>query len=79
MPRDRQLTRVGQRARKVDGPAIVTGRAQYADDFYLPDMLYGRILHSPHPHARIRSIDVTRARALPGVVDVVTAADAPEL
>ena len=79
MTRDGELKRVGTRAPKVDGPAIATGKAQYADDVYLPDMLFGRILHSPHAHARIRGIDVGKALSLPGVVAVVSSADAPEL
>lgn len=79
MRRETTLKTVGQRVRRIDGPEIVTGRAVYADDIRLPGMLYGRILHSPHAHARIRGIDTRRARALPGVADVVTAADAPNI
>lgn len=79
MMQELDLKTVGSRATKVDGPAIVTGRAQYADDVQLPGMVYGRLLHNPHPHARIRRIDTTRALAVPGVVDVVTGADQPDL
>jgi xanthine dehydrogenase molybdenum-binding subunit len=79
MARKKELKQVGQRAIKVDGRAIATGQALYAADINLPDMLYGRVLHSPHAHARIRGIDVAKARALDGVVDVVTAADVPDL
>ena len=75
----RALKSVGERTARLNGPDIVTGSEQYADDIQLPGMLYGRILRSPHGHARIRKIDVSRARALPGVVDVVTASDIPEL
>ena len=75
----RALKSVGERTARLNGPDIVTGSEQYADDIQLPGMLYGRILRSPHGHARIRKIDVSRARALSGVVDVVTASDIPEL
>ena len=79
MKQKTELKAVGQRAPKHDGVEIVTGRAVYAADIQLPGMLYGRILHSPHAHARIRRIDTRRARELEGVVDVVTAADVPRL
>ncbi|HSL69308.1 MAG TPA: molybdopterin cofactor-binding domain-containing protein, partial [Longimicrobiales bacterium] len=63
---------IGERNRKVDGPGKVTGHALYTDDIVLPGMLHGKILRSPHPHARIQSIDKTLAEALPGVHAVVT-------
>jgi 4-hydroxybenzoyl-CoA reductase alpha subunit len=69
---------IGRRLPKVNSWAHLTGAAQYADDFFLPRMLYGRLLRSTKPHARIRSVDVTRALAHPGVVAVVTGADMPE-
>lgn len=56
----------------------VTGRAIYTHDFELPDMLWGAILRSPHAHARIVSIDISRAAAMPGVHTVITATDAPD-
>ena len=56
----------------------VTGLAQYGADLAMPGMLVGRILRSPHAHARIRSIDTSKAAALPGVKAVVTSADFPE-
>jgi CO/xanthine dehydrogenase Mo-binding subunit len=62
-----------------DGVDKVTGRALYGADVRLPGMLYGRVLRSPHAHARIRAIDTARAAALPGVRAVVTAADLPDL
>ncbi len=68
---------VGKRLPMVDAPDKVTGRALYADDLALPGMLVGKILHSPHAHARIRSIDTARAERLPGVVAVVTGRDFP--
>ncbi len=67
------LTTVGKRVGRLNGPDIVTGRTAYADDIHLAGMLHGRVLHSPHAHARIRSVDVDRARAFPGVVDIITA------
>ncbi len=70
---------VGTRPIRHDGPDKVMGRARYAADVHLTGMLHGKILRSPHPHARIRSIDASRALARPGVVAVVTAADFPEV
>ncbi len=68
---------VGAPLPKVDAYAKVTGRALYADDIMLPRMLYGRLLHSPHPHARIIAIDTSRALELPGVLAVITGEDLP--
>src|SRR5207247_9237486 len=58
---------------------LATGRGTFVDDIALPGMLYARILHSPHAHARIRRIDAARARALPGVVLVLTHEDVPRI
>ena len=69
---------IGRRLPKVNSWAHLTGQARYADDLFLPRMLYGRVLRSTRPHARIRRVDVTRALAHPGVVAVVTGADMPE-
>lgn len=69
---------IGRRLPKVNSWAHLTGEARYADDFFLPRMLFGRLLRSTRPHARIRRVDVTRALAHPGVVAVVTGADMPE-
>ena len=66
---------VGTRPIRHDGTDKVTGRAQYGADVQLPGLLYGKILRSPHPHARIKSIDASRALALPGVKAVVTSTD----
>ena len=63
------------RAHKVDAAAKVTGQAVYTDDMVFTGMLRGAILHSPLPHARIAHLDVSRARALPGVHAVITAAE----
>ncbi len=70
---------VGTRPVRPDGVDKVTGKATYGADFTLPGMLVGRILRSPHAHARIVSIDTKSARALPGVKAVITAADLPDL
>ena len=64
---DAQLRIVGQPVTRVDGVARVTGQAIYTSDIQLPGMLVGRFLRSPHPHARIKRVDSTRAEALPGV------------
>ena len=63
---------VGHNVPRIDAYERVTGRATYTGDVRLPGMLYARVLPSPHPHARIRSIDVSKAEALPGVRAVVT-------
>jgi 4-hydroxybenzoyl-CoA reductase alpha subunit len=70
---------IGQPLPKVDAWAKVVGETKYADDLFLPRMAYGRLLRSSHAHARIRSIDTTRARALPGVYAVITGADLPRV
>jgi CO/xanthine dehydrogenase Mo-binding subunit len=74
----KQFKWVGTRPVRPDGVPKVTGLAQYGADLATPGMLVGRILRSPHAHARIRSIDTSRAAALPGVKAVVTSADFPE-
>lgn len=61
----------------IDSVGKVTGAGKYADDFVLPGMLVGKILHSPHAHAHIRSIDTSAAEALPGVYAVVTGRETP--
>ena len=68
---------VGTRPVRPDGADKVTGRALYGADFAAAGLLHGKILRSPHAHARILSIDTGRAEALPGVQAVVTAADFP--
>src|SRR5438132_4847932 len=68
-------TYVGTRTIRPDGIDKVTGRARFGADFDLPGQLIGRVLRSPHPHARIVSIDTSKAEALPGVKAVVTRAD----
>lgn len=68
---------IGARIPMVDSAAKVTGAGMYTDDLALPGMLVGKILHSPHPHARIRSIDTSAAERLPGVKAVVTGRETP--
>jgi 4-hydroxybenzoyl-CoA reductase subunit alpha len=68
---------IGKSVAMIDAAGKTTGAGKYADDFTLPGMLVGKILHSPYPHARIKSIDTSRAKALEGVVAVVTGEDAP--
>jgi len=68
---------IGTAMRKVEGLDKSTGRAVYTDDVVLPGMLHGKILRSPHAHARIASIDTSRAEALEGVHGVVTGRDMP--
>ena len=69
---------IGTRPVRPDGADKVTGRAIYGGDMRLAGMLHGKVLRSPHAHARIRSIDTSKARALPGVKAVVTAGDMPK-
>ena len=66
---------VGTRPIRHDGTDKVTGRAVYGADVQLAGLLHGKTLRSPHAHARIRSIDTSRAEAHPGVRAVVTGAD----
>ncbi len=68
---------VGKPLPKVDAVSKVTGRAVYADDMLPARTLHCRILRSPHPHARILSIDTSAARRIPGVIAVITGADLP--
>ena len=69
---------IGTRPIRPDGVDKVTGRAKFGADYSFPGMLIGKVLRSPHAHARIRSIDTAKASALPGVKAVVTGADFPE-
>lgn len=69
------LNYVGKPSRPVDGLDKVTGRAKYVGDLRVPGMLFAAVLRSPVPHARIVSLDVTPALAVPGVVAVITAED----
>jgi xanthine dehydrogenase molybdenum-binding subunit len=71
----KEYTVVGKRPIRPDGAEKVTGQARYGADIRLPGMLYGKILRSPHAHARIKSVDTRHAEELPGVHAIVTAAD----
>ena len=68
---------IGTRQPRIDAFQRVSGRAKYASDFYLPRMLYLKALRSPHPHARIVSIDTSKAYGLPGVALVLTHKEMP--
>jgi 4-hydroxybenzoyl-CoA reductase subunit alpha len=70
---------VGKRLPKPDAPAKATGRAVYTDDIVLPNMIYGKLLLSPVPHANITSVDTRKAEALRGVHAVMTGRDAPDI
>src|SRR5437667_4022596 len=70
---------IGTRPVRPDGVDKVTGRALYGADIVLPRMAHGKVLRSPHAHARIRGIDTSKAAALPGVLAVVTAQDLPDI
>ena len=70
---------VGTRPIRPDGIGKVTGRDRFGADFTMPGMLTGLVLRSPHAHARIKSIDTSKAAALPGVKAVATATDLPEI
>src|SRR5919201_2758361 len=70
---------IGKSIRRVEDPRFLTGRGHYVDDITLPGMLHAATLRSPYAHAWIKSIDVEEARKLPGVVAVVTGAEAAEL
>jgi 4-hydroxybenzoyl-CoA reductase subunit alpha len=70
-----ELNYIGKSVRRKDGPDKVTGRAIYTQDVKLPGLLVGRILRSPHPHARIVRLDTAEASALPGVKAIITVDD----
>ena len=74
-PTTKPLRVVGTRPVRPDGPDKVTGRAKYGADIQFPGLLHAKILRSPHAHARIRSIDTSRAEALQGVRAVITSKD----
>ena len=78
-PEMEPLRIVGQPEPKVDGVKLAAGRPVFTDDVKLDGMLYGALLTSPHAHARIKRIDASRARALPGVHAVLTHAGIPRV
>ena len=69
---ERDLKHVGTRPARPDGVDKVTGRARYGADISAPGMLWAKVLRSPHPHARMRTIDTSKAEALAGVKAVIT-------
>lgn len=77
MPNNGNFSVVGKALPKVDGLAKCSGQTKYADDLSLPRMIYGKLLRSPHAHARILGIDTSKAVALPGVFAVITGEDLP--
>lgn len=70
---------IGKRIPNIRSGPKASGQAVYTDDIELPNMLYGKVLRSPLPHARILNIDTSRAKALPGVKAVVTGTDTPSV
>src|SRR5947209_5087741 len=70
---------IGKSIQRVEDPKFLLGRGGYIDDFGLEGMLHAALVRSPHAHAHIKNIDVEEARRLPGVVAVVTGAEAAEL
>jgi len=73
----KRLRVVGKPLPRLDGVESVTGRATYTVDVALPGLLHAKLFRSPVPHAKIRRLDVSRTRGLPGVVSVLTADDVP--
>lgn len=69
---------IGKSMKRVEDPRLLTGKGKYLDDVVLPNMAHAALLRSPHAHARIKSIDVSKARALPGVICVVTGRELAE-
>ncbi len=72
-----EFSTIGKPIAMVDAAGKTTGQGKYTDDLSVPGMLIGKILHSPYPHAHIKRIDTSRAKALAGVIAVVTGQDAP--
>ncbi len=70
---------IGQGLPKVDAPKLAQGKAAFVADFSRPGMLYGKILHSPHAHARITAMDISKAQALPGVHAVLCYQNVPHV
>ena len=66
---------IGQSVSRFEDPRLLKGGGRYVGDMMLPGMAFGHVLRSPHAHARIRAVDVSRAKAAPGVLAVLTGAD----
>ena len=73
----REYSITGKPTPNVDGPAKVTGEVVYTIDMTLPNRLYGKLLRSPYPHAKLISIDTGQAQQLPGVKAIITGKDTP--
>jgi len=73
------LNVVGKSVQRLDAIAKVTGKALYSEDFFERGMLVGKVLRSPHAHARVTRIDVSKAKALPGVEAVILPKDLPSI
>ena len=70
---------IGKSAPKIEGVQKVSGQARYTADYLLPGTIWGKVLRSPYPHARVVRMDTSRAKAQPGVMAVLTAADIPNV
>jgi CO/xanthine dehydrogenase Mo-binding subunit len=75
----RGFSSVGKPAPRIEGTRKVSGKALYTADTQLPDMIWGKVLRSPYPHARIVRIDPSRAKSQPGVLAVLSASDIPNV
>jgi aerobic carbon-monoxide dehydrogenase large subunit len=73
--RTERLQGMGCKRKRVEDVRFVQGKGNYVDDLKLPGMIYGDFTRSPYGHARIKKIDATKAKAVPGVIAVLTAAD----
>ena len=69
------MRHVGRPVPRVDGVEKVTGRARYVTDLTVPGMVHAKVLRGPHAHARLAGVDVSRARAMEGVIVALTGAD----
>ena len=74
----KHLRVIGKPLRKIDAMAKCAGETVFADDLNLPRTIYAKLLHSPHPHARLLSINAARALKLDGVFAVITGGDLPQ-
>jgi len=74
-PNNKYMDPVGKSVPRIDGKGLVTGETKYTYDIKMPDMLFGKMIRSPHPHAKIISIDTSKAEKLPGVKSIITAED----
>jgi CO/xanthine dehydrogenase Mo-binding subunit len=74
----KEYRHIGKATQRIDALEILTGKAKYVDDLKIPQMIYGKVLRSPFPHAHIRSIDTGKAEELPGVKAVLTYENVPD-